>query len=160
MNDFLRQLASPVAVEEPWCGPADHHAATAAALDHWTATGLSVALGVVLLAWFLWRVHQRGLRTWGTHGLRWLAGGTVALLLLAAPLLALHATHQLEAGPGKHCAVAGIAHSISAAVTQAVQALAPIAAAVVLTLIFLAHQTRRPSPQPIARGPPAQFSLR
>jgi hypothetical protein len=160
VNEILHHLTSPVVLDEPDCG--DHAIAAAgtfggAVPGHWIAAGLTL-LALIGGAWLLrrWSARPPALRSPAAH---WLATGVLAAVFLALPLLSLHATHHLDGDPDRHCALAGIAHSVAGGVVTAPPALPPPIGAVLPPLPYLGRDAVRLPPQPIARGPPVRSSI-
>lgn len=85
---------------------------------------------------------------------RLMAGAVAAVLLLALPLLALHAIHHADGDENSRCAVAGIAHSVAGGVLTTPPALAPPSGEGVSHLPYLRTDAERPPFPPTARGPP------
>lgn len=161
MSDFLHHILSPVTPDAP--GHA-HHGVGVHGVDVAGVTlpsgvvGAVTAVGVLLLglAVLLWMLRRRT-RPWTPSLLatRWAAGVLVTALLLAAPLLTVHATHHLDGDAEGRCAVAGIAHSVAGGLVSAPPSLAPLSSEAAPYPPYLHVDAERLPLAPIARGPPA-----
>jgi hypothetical protein len=156
LSDFLHHIVSLVTPDA--AGHVHHGVDVAGVTLHAHAVGPLLAdsallLGLAALVWLLCRPVVRN-----PLFVRWAAGGLVAALLLAAPLLAIHATHHADGDSQGRCAVAGIAHSVAGGLVTTPPTLAPFTSGAIALPPYLHVDAERLPLAPIARGPPATLT--
>ncbi|HEX7926189.1 MAG TPA: hypothetical protein VF678_01280 [bacterium] len=156
MSDFLNHLLSPVTPQA--AEHAHHHGGMADVALHAAgpvAAAVALGVGVAAVWWLLRRLQPR---RHAPLALRLATGALIALMLLAVPLLAVHATHHADGDAEGRCAVAGIAHSVHAGMVATPPVLAPLVGEAVPFPPYLRADAERLPLAPIARGPPVAIT--